>query len=442
MPRAILLAGLGFGDEGKGTITQFLAKTHKADLVVRYNGGSQAAHNVYSEDGKHHTFAQFGSASFEGVPTYLSRYMLVEPHAIVSEARGLQDVGVRDPLSLLHIDRDALMISPYQWRANRVRELRRGDFRHGSCGMGIGETVADSLVDKEDALFVRDLEDPTQLLRKLRRIQERKVEEFKDSHDVSEATKRVIKTLTLPAEREVESYNGYTDGLQLVDSSVLKKAIERTATSTVLFEGAQGVLLDQDFGFHPYTTWSDCTFGNALKLLDDVHFVGAVKKVGVVRTFTTRHGQGPMPTEIKHADSLDRHNSANLWQGSMRAGTLDGVLTKYAIDVLGGIDEVALTHVDMIRTALARIACEYRSIEHAQFLDSSGRGKLRVNRPADLDYQERLGNAVSKMFVQHAMTPANKHAFIALLEDLLGVPVTVTSHGPRPQQKETRTGEA
>src|SRR5437763_522887 len=125
--QAILIADLGYGDAGKGATVDYLARLTAAHTVVRYNGGAQAAHNVVAPDGRHHTFAQFGSATFlPGVRTHLSRFMVLHPLAMVREAEHLGVLGITDALGRTTIDGDALVISPYQQAANRLRELARG----------------------------------------------------------------------------------------------------------------------------------------------------------------------------------------------------------------------------------------------------------------------------------------------------------------------------
>ena len=120
--------------------------------VVRFNGGAQAAHNVVTRDGRHHAFAQFGAGTFTpGVRTHLSRFVLLDPLALAAEATHLAIVGVPDALDRLTVDRDALLTTPYHRAANRARELARGNHRHGSCGMGIGETASYALTHPADA---------------------------------------------------------------------------------------------------------------------------------------------------------------------------------------------------------------------------------------------------------------------------------------------------
>src|SRR5215212_9182933 len=156
--RAIILSGLGFGDEGKGSWTDFLARTEPVHTVVRFNGGAQAGHNVVTPDRRHHTFAQLGSGSFvRGVNTHLSRFMLVNPLRLLHEADELRALGVPDALSRLTVDRGAPVTTPFQVAANRLRELARGDARHGSCGMGIGETMADWMELGDRMLMAGDL---------------------------------------------------------------------------------------------------------------------------------------------------------------------------------------------------------------------------------------------------------------------------------------------
>jgi adenylosuccinate synthase len=146
---AIFVAGLGFGDEGKGSIVDALTRKHQADLVVRFSGGAQAAHHVVTDDGREHCFAQFGSGTLAGASTHLSRFMLIDPLALVKEAEHLKQIGVVDPFERLTIDPRAPIITPYHRAMNRLRELSRGRQRHGSCGVGIGELASD-MMNKRD----------------------------------------------------------------------------------------------------------------------------------------------------------------------------------------------------------------------------------------------------------------------------------------------------
>ena len=135
--KAFLVAGLGFGDEGKGSIVDYLVRRENARTVVRFNGGAQAAHNVVTPEGAHHTFAQFGSGSFAGAETVLSKFVMVNPPALLKEAAALKGKGVEPQV---YVDKAALVTTPFHVAVNRIKESRRGSGRHGSCGMGIFET--------------------------------------------------------------------------------------------------------------------------------------------------------------------------------------------------------------------------------------------------------------------------------------------------------------
>jgi adenylosuccinate synthase len=123
------------------------------------------------------------------------------------------------------------------------------------------------------------------------------------------------------------------------------------ATEDFLFEGAQGVLLDETYGFHPYTTWSTTTPKNAQTLLDEIGYSQPLERLGVLRAYAVRHGPGPFPTEDGDLTALlppERHNCYGDWQGVFRVGWFDAVLARYAIEVCGGIDSVALTCIDRL----------------------------------------------------------------------------------------------
>src|SRR5262249_10547168 len=177
-----IVAGLGYGDSGKGTVVDWLCSplgSRPVQTVVRFNGGAQAAHNVLTRDGRHHAFAQFGAGTFTPrVRTHLSRFVLLDPLALAAEAAHLAIVGVPDALDRLTVDRDALLTTPYHPAANRARELARGNHRHGSCGMGIGETASYALAHPADAPRAGDCTSPPALARKLATLRDRLTEDI------------------------------------------------------------------------------------------------------------------------------------------------------------------------------------------------------------------------------------------------------------------------
>lgn len=340
-----VVVDLGFGDAGKGAVVDRLCGKGPVRAVVRFNGGAQAAHNVVTADGRHHTFAQFGSGTLRGVRTHLSRFMAVDPLALAAEADHLRALGVPDPYALLTVDRRARLTTPYHAAANRLRERARGAGRHGSCGMGVGETAAYDLAHPGDAPTVGDCASRTPLLRRLRRLRDRLTDELGPLG-------------APPPEDCADAFTAFGRAVRLTDGTALRRLARQ---GPLVFEGAQGVLLDEWHGFHPYTTWSTTTFANAETLLAEAGAAGSARRVGVVRTYTTRHGPGPLVTEDAGLAAVlpERHNGHGRWQGAFRVGHFDAVAHAYAVEACGGVDALALTHVDAVGRGPLRICRAY-----------------------------------------------------------------------------------
>ena len=353
--KAALVSGLGFGDEGKGTITEYLVHSLQSHLVIRYNGGPQASHMVTTNNGSH-AFSQFGSGTLlAGAETFLSRYMIVNPLSIISEANHLAAMHCYDPLKRLHVDREALMTTQYHRAVNRIKEYVRDKQRHGTCGEGVGEVMSTYLKHKQLVPFVGDILDRAALVNKLNFIRGLKYDELlAQGIDISKLVDDDIQVpvnmLREPAEVAADRYNEIKARLQITDRTYLNDYFKKNPSESVVFEGAQGVLLDQAYGFQPHTTWTNITFDNALELLKECSFTGVIDRIGVTRTFSTRHGAGPLVTEDADGSAGPyEHNKLNPMQGAFRSGALDLVLLRYAARVLGGIDHVAITHMDMLQ---------------------------------------------------------------------------------------------
>lgn len=412
-PKRFIVVGLGFGDEGKGTLTDYLARKHDASAVVRFNGGAQAGHRVVTDDGREHVFAQFGSGTFHpGCETYLSKHMIVNPLNLLAEEEHLRTVGVADAFDRLFIDVEALIVTPFHIAANRLRELARGANRYGSCGQGIGEAVSDSLRAWPPSIRAGDLFFEYDLLEKLRWIQRRKRNVYEHLHSD-------------PDIGESERYDLEQEGAVLFDDSVpemlaeLYAAIQPNVVSdwrhrlrddeTIIFEGAQGVLLDENWGFQPHTTWSTTTSANAHRLLDTVGFDGERRTIGVTRGYATRHGAGPFPTESPKWSAALRDvvgNQKDPWQGGFRVGPLDLPLLHYAIECDGRIDEIAMTCLD-------RLPVEPRF-------------SIGYERDVQLGLPRSIANA-KPVWLRHNGTP---DSFATIVGNSLEKPVSIRSWGP------------
>ena len=421
--KAIVTIGLGYGDEGKGTTVDWLARTSGASLVVRYNGGAQAAHNVVSGD-RHHTFAQLGSASFVSVPTLLSRHVLVNPIALLSELRAS---GFPAP----YVEDEALVTTPLHVAANRLRETIRSGGRHGSCGMGIGETTAESLAAPAEALRIRDLRDGPTTRAKLRSLQERLTTSFDEAPDCID---RDILFDPETIDRILEAFAVFVQTTPIVDGLFLANALR--GPGNVIFEGAQGVLLDQDFGFQPHTTWTNITFDNAFDLLRG--FSGEVERLGIVRAYLTRHGAGPFVSEDARFDALSAHdhNRTGEWQGRFRSGAFDEVAIRYALDVVDGVDSLAVTNLDRLPLLGGNvpIVSAYEGADPSYFMDPT---RIRVHRPFDLAHQEGLTRALVRAKPRCESVAVEGYA--ETIASRLGIPLRMASFGPRAGDKVGRS---
>ncbi|MFE0379926.1 adenylosuccinate synthetase [Streptomyces inhibens] len=421
-----IVVDLGYGDAGKGTVVAPRCApppgAAPVTAVIRFNGGAQAAHNVVTVDGRHHTFAQFGSGTFSGVPTHLSRLMLVDPLALATEARHLAALGVPDPLALLTVDRRARLTTPYHAAANRARERARGTARHGSCGMGIGETAAYALAHPADAPTAGDCTSPTTLRRKLTLLRDR-------------LTAALGPLDAPPVDACLDAFTAFADHLTLVDETHLPRLLRR---GPAVFEGAQGVLLDEWHGFHPYTTWSTTTFDGAETLLAEAGRPRAALRLGVVRTYTTRHGPGPLVTEDPSLLRAlpEAHNGHGTWQGAFRTGHFDAVAHAYAVEVCGGVDALAVTHLDAParRGSTLRMAHGYRTPDG--LLD-----RIPTAPPGCLPRQQRLTERLLTARPTRWQSPgADPQAWSDAIARTLNAPVLMESYGPTAADKVIRRG--
>jgi adenylosuccinate synthase len=408
----VVVVDLGYGDAGKGTVVDWLCSRESSrpvHAVVRFNGGAQAAHHVVTRDGRCHAFAQFGAGTFTpGVRTHLSRFVLVDPLAVAAEAAHLASLGVPAPLELLTVDRDALLATPYHQAANRARELARGASRHGSCGMGIGETASYALAYPDDAPRVGDCTTPHVLARKLIALRDRLAGELGP-------------LATPPVTDACDAYRAFAGRVSIVDGSFLPSLLR---AGPVVFEGAQGVLLDEWRGFHPYTTWSTTTFANAEQLLTEAGQTAI--RLGVTRCYMTRHGPGPFVTEDTSLDLPEVHNGHNQWQGAFRTGHLDAIALRYAIDATGGVDAIALTHLDT--------AARHPELRICRTYQTEGRvlTRLQPGLPRDLYQQEQLTRMLLAARPIYSLADAD---WPDVIEHETGAPVALSSHGPTTADK-------
>ncbi len=409
--KAIITVGLGFGDEGKGATVDYLTRTLQADLVVRYCGGAQAGHNVVLPDGRRHNFAQFGAGTLAGAATYLGPRMVISPSTVVPEAEHLQELGVSNPLARLSVHPQCLVATVYHSCLNRLRELARGADRHGSCGLGIGETRSYWLRYGADAIVAEDLRDRRQLTAKLALLRDRCLLDMQELPKLDRTWSALLHESMPPAEAE-----------HLMAASAALSLRDRLPDCrTAIFEGAQGILLDEWRGFHPHTTWSTVTPQHAWEILAELGVTDA-PVWGITRAYMTRHGAGPFPThDAELTRSLrDPGNPTNDWQGTLRSGPLDLVLLDYASRI-AQVDAIVVNHLDQL-PAEPRICTAYAGVELLEI-------------PGSIREQEALTRQLQRAVPQYQRTSRQE-----MLERIGQIaPIAVTADGPAHGDRRTAT---
>ncbi len=410
MRRGIICLGLQNGDEGKGSATEFLARRVNPQLICRFSGGSQASHQVTLSDGRSHRFAQWGSGSFLGIPTFIGSNVIINVRAMVNEAKHLVDVGIDKPWLLLSVSSDCLITTPYYQWLNQIKELARGEHRHGSCGHGLGEARSYWLKHGGDAIYVTDLCRIMDLGDKLELLRQRLLPEVYEYGEHSQCQELIDRFLAVGPGEMAEDL--------IRDSQFLRiRYWYQQEWDTVVMEGAQGILLDESLGFHPHTTWSTTTDRHAREMLAEVG-CDDITTIGCIRAFTTRHGAGPLPTYDPKltARLIDPGNPKNDWQGALRVGWFDFPLYRYALGVQH-VDALAVSWLDQFSEAGDKVATEYEPIRWKNgpsLPEHSFRIDLKPSRYPNQIQQEGIGAVLTR--AEPIYQTVARDEFLAMLD--------------------------
>jgi adenylosuccinate synthase len=434
--RYVSLLGLGFGDCGKGLFTDHLCGALQAHTVVRFNGGAQAGHNVVLPGGRHHTFSQFGAGSFHaGVGTVLASPVVVHPTALLVEETALRRAGVEDAFSRLRVVARCRLTTPFHQAAGRLREWARGQGAHGSCGVGVGETVRHAIAAPDEALHYGDLPYPARAFEKLEASRTALLREFAGTtpmHADAAQELAVLRDDTLPA-RWLAAVAPCL--AQSPPASADRIAERLSQAGTVVFEGAQGVLLDEWRGFHPHTTWSTISTAAVQAVLRDVGIGARVQHLGVLRSYLTRHGSGPLPTHDRALDARlpEPHNADEGWQGVFRRGHPDAVLLRYALDAVGALDGLVASHLDAVEGVgeVAGGGVGLRWCAGYRAADGSRMTSLPLSPTPDLAHQHALTQQLhGAQPLYEPGTLATPQEWTERVEALSGLAVRYGAFGP------------
>ena len=310
--KSSIVIGLQFGDESKGSVTSYLCSLSQNPLVIRFNGGHQAGHTVHYK-GHVHKFSSFGSGTLQGAPTYWSKYCTFYPVTVVNEYKALKEYK-----PVLFIDPLCPVTTPFDLSTGQEEEKIN---KHGSCGVGFGATLKRQ--ENYYKLFAQDLFYPRIFLEKLNNIIKYYWGNFNNKwiNDTREEFLRIVEE---------------------VKKIIILKKPNFFDYDHLIFEGAQGIMLDMDFGFFPHVTRSNTTSKNAIEILQEFYkennfednFIKKNSIYYVTRAYLTRHGNGPLPNEDFQFYLTNKHTETNdydVWQGDFRTAILDIDTLKYAL---------------------------------------------------------------------------------------------------------------
>ncbi|CFX00055.1 Adenylosuccinate synthetase [Syntrophomonas zehnderi OL-4] len=414
---AVVLVGSQWGDEGKGKITDFLAE--KADCVVRYQGGSNAGHTVEVAQEKFMLHLIPSGILYPKTTCVIGNGVAVDMEKVISELKGLQGRGI--DTSNLKISSRAPLVLPYHKKIDAIEDQYK---KIGTTQRGIGPAYTDKisrvgfrlcdiLYDSTfPARFKAEVEHKNQILEKVYGEPGFNAEE--------------IITQVMEQAYSLEKY--VTDTSKLVNDTI-------KAGQKVLFEGAQGTLLDIDHGTYPYVTSSNPTAGGAC-LGAGVGPTSISRVLGVVKAYTTRVGEGPFPTELLDTDGEQlRQKGAEFGTTTGRArrcGWLDAVILRYAVRV-NGLTDLAITKLDVLDSFdRVKICVAYRY-----------KGKLLQEFPDNLailndcvpEYIEMAGWQQDISNIENYQDlPPQAQDYIAKIEELTGVKQALLAVGPKRSQ--------
>jgi adenylosuccinate synthase len=419
MPATIVL-GTQWGDEGKGKAVDFLAD--RMDLVVRYQGGNNAGHTVIAEGRLLKLQLIPSGILYDHITSVIADGVVVDPRHLLKEMADLRELGI--DTSRLKVSGNAHMIMPYHLELEKVTERFLGKNALGTTKRGIGPAYGDKAA--RIGIRMQDLFDEKIFREKLEVVLREK----------NLILTKIYNRLPLDAEAIVDEYGELAGRLRphVTDTSLLiHRALQ--GGKQVMFEGAQGTLLDLDHGTYPFVTSSNPVAGYALASAG-VSPLEVDRIVGIVKAYVTRVGAGPFPTE-QLGESGERLGVRGKEFGTVtgrkrRCGWFDAVLGRYAAR-LNGLTEQLVTKLDVLSGfETLRICTGYRA-EGETFEDFPPHQSLF--HKAEPIYEELDGwNEEIDEARSFEDLPKNAQAYVRRMEELVGVPVSVVSVGPAREQ--------
>ncbi|HBI82421.1 adenylosuccinate synthase [Orrella sp. NBD-18] len=417
MSKNIVVIGTQWGDEGKGKIVDWLAESAKG--VVRFQGGHNAGHTLWI-NGKKTILRLIPSGIMHpSVTCYIGNGVVLSPEALLKEISELEAAGL-DVRSRLKISEACPLILPYHVALDQAREARRGDAKIGTTGRGIGPAYEDKVARR--ALRVQDLFDPAGF--------RTKVEEVLELHNF--VLTQYLGAAAVSVDEVVEQAMALAPAIAPMVCDVSSALYEvQQAGQSLLFEGAQGALLDVDHGTYPYVTSSNCIAGAAAAGAgvgpQTLSYV-----LGITKAYATRVGSGPFPTEL-HDEIGSRLATVGKEFGSVtgrprRCGWFDGAALKRSVR-LNGISGLCITKLDVL-DGLETIKMGVGYKLDGKVVDVLPYGAAAVAR-AEPILEEMPGWSESTAGVtEFERLPVNAQRYLKRMAEVCGVPIDMVSTGP------------
>ncbi|WP_333654738.1 adenylosuccinate synthase [Dissulfurispira sp.] len=414
----VVIVGTQWGDEGKGKIVDFL--TEKAEVVARYQGGHNAGHTVVINNEKYILHLIPSGILHKGKKCVIGNGVVIAPDALISEINGLKKRGIDTDGNLL-ISKNAHVIMPYHTAIEKENENRKGNKKIGTTGRGIGPSYTDKVA--RHGIRMMDLLTPDVFKEKL----------SANLTTINFLLENFYKAAPLKADAIYDEYMKYAERLSkyIADTDVIiNNKID--SGENVLFEGAQGTLLDIDHGTYPFVTSSNTIAGGACTGLG----VGPTKisrVLGIAKAYTTRVGEGPFPTELKNAIGESIRQKGREFGATTgrprRCGWLDMVILKYSIRV-NGLTGIALTKMDILDGMdKLKICVGYK---HNGRLYEEFPKETEVLENCEPVYEEVEGWKESTLGIKgFDKLPANAKKYIKKIEEMLKTEVQIISTGQK-----------
>ncbi len=411
----VTVIGAQWGDEGKGKIIDWLS--NRADMVVRFQGGNNAGHTIVVGD-KTYKLSLLPSGVVQGKRSIIGNGVVVDPWSLLAEIEKVGAAGLTVTPDLLVLAENACLVLPLHRELDALREDAAAQ-KIGTTKRGIGPTYEDKVGRR--AIRAIDLKDPASLPGKIERLLAH--------HNV---LRKGFGAEAVDAGALLAALNEIAPKISpYIGSSWRELDAARKAGKRILFEGAQGALLDIDHGTYPFVTSSNTVAGQAAAGAGvSPRAIGTV--LGIVKSYTTRVGEGPFPTELKDAtgERLGErgHEFGTVTGRKRRCGWFDAVLVRQTC-VTGGVDGICLTKLDVLDGFESINICTHYLLD----------GKKLDHLPADANEQARITPVYETIegwsettagARSWAQLPANAIKYVRRIEELIGTPVSLLSTSP------------